>query len=155
MLPEHLLQLEMLVGSGLQALLSSRKATEECLDNSDSKMRYAAIMLMTHHWGPTEQFKNKCEEMAIRDTDSTVRSAALGCLGFCFATTDNQRVEQLLATIVCDESESYETRRSAYIALFIVNRLGSEHIPPGELLANLRIPTDVDWKFVQSRLHSE
>ena len=152
MLREHLVQLEIFVGPLLHSLLRSREATEEHLDDSDPKLRFAALVLMTHRWIPTEQFKNKCEEMAFKDSDTTVRSTAIGCLGSCYARTDNRRVEKLLANIVCNEMESYEVRRSAYVALFIVKSVNSEHMITGDSFINLRIPEGVDWMFVRSML---
>jgi hypothetical protein len=113
-------------------------------------MRWAALVLMTHHWGPTEQFKIKCEDMALRDADPQVRSIALGSLGSCFTETSDRRIEKLLAGVVADVSEKYSIRRAAYVALFYVN--GRQPMPRPELILNMRIPEDVDWDFVHAML---
>src|SRR5262249_16954836 len=131
---EHLGQLEMLAGPGVQSLLQSQEVTEDHLDDPDPKMRIAALVLMTVHSGPTEQFKRKCEAMAFQDPDRSVRSAAIGSLGTCFSSTGDRRVERLLAGVVCKETEDYRIRRSAYMSLFLVNGVPP---PPGELLVNL------------------
>jgi hypothetical protein len=85
--PEHLEDLEIrnaflewapdLYGPGVQSLMRSKQVTEEHLVDPDPKIRSAALMLMTYLWGPTDQFKGKCEEMALQDPVRTVRSTAL------------------------------------------------------------------------------
>jgi hypothetical protein len=74
------------------------------------------------------------------------RPVQLFCLGVCFAGTANQRIEIFLADVVCNDSESYNIRRSAYSSLFMINE--GQRMPPPELALNLRIPEDVDWTFV-------
>jgi hypothetical protein len=150
MMTTHLEQLQMFAGPGVQLLLRSQEATERHLDDLDPIMRWSAVIIMTYHWGPTEQFKTKCEEMALHDPDPIVRSKAIGSLGTCFAGTTNPRIENLLANVVCNESECYGARRSAYMSLFVVNQ--RKPMPPAELLLNLRIPEDVDWEYVHSML---
>ena len=148
--PEQLEQLQILAGPEVQSLLQSREATEEHLSDPNPKMRWSAVILLTHHWGPTEQFKLACEELASHDTDPLVRSKAIGCLGTWFARTANRRIEKLLAGIICDNSESYEVRRSAYTTLCMVN--GDKSTPTPNDVINLRIPEDIDWTFVNSML---
>jgi hypothetical protein len=141
-------QLEAFVGPGLQVLLHNRQLTEAYLDEKDAKMRWAAVVLLTYHWSPTNEFKDKCQYLALHDPDNLVRSKAIGSLGACFAGTGNRRVENLLGTLVANEDESYTSRRSAYAALFRVH--GSGPVPPAEKMLNLRIPEDIDWGFISS-----
>jgi hypothetical protein len=152
--PKHLEQLETMTGPGLRLLLENKQVTEEHLNDPEPKMRRAALTLMTYHWGSTEQFKGRCEEMVLRDPDATVRSTAISCLGTCFSGTDNRRIVKLLADVVCNESETYKMRRSAYLSLLIVS-MPPERMPRCEVLANLRIPEDVDWTFVHEKLTGE
>lgn len=147
---EQISQLEHMMGIGVQLLVRSKETTEACLDDRDPKKRYAALVLMTYHWGPTEHFTSRCERMALQDPEKMVRSAAISCLGTCLTGTHNRRVEKLLASIVCNESETYQTRSAAYSSLFIVS--GIARAIQAELLANLRIPEDVNWAFVHSVL---
>jgi hypothetical protein len=149
---EFITHLEMMAGAALQSLLESKEATQEHLDDADAKMRCAALTLMTYHWGPTEQFKNRCEAMAFEDSDSIVRSTAMSCLGWCFRGTDDRRIEKLLASVVCDNTADVRNRRSAYISLFHTKGVPSERMPRAKLLANLRVPEDVDWAFVQAMM---
>jgi hypothetical protein len=144
---EHLKLLEMGMGPGVQTLLQSQEATEAHIDDADPRMRFAALTLMTYHWGPTEEFQKRCEDMAFHDPDAKVRSRAIGCLGACFHDTDNRRLERLLADIVCNESATYAQRRAAYVALF---EISGANMPWVEVIANLRIPEDIDWAFVES-----
>src|SRR6516162_8535640 len=99
MSPEHLDQLARFAGPSAQLLFGSKEATEPYLDDTDPKKRWAAVTLMTYHWGPTEQFKRKCEEMAFHDPDPLVRSKAIGCLAFCLSGAADQRIETLLADV--------------------------------------------------------
>jgi HEAT repeat protein len=148
MIQEHLEQLARFVGPSAQSLFESQEATERRLDDPDPKMRWAAVTLMTYHWGAAEQFKAKCEWIAFHDPDPLVRSKAIGCLGFCFSGTSEQRIESILADVVSNDSEDYSVRRSAYISLLRVN--GAQKMPPPASALNLRIPEDVDWAFVRS-----
>lgn len=150
--PEHLQQLERVVGFRLRPLLVDAVSTEEYLYGPDPKTRYAALILMTYHWTPTDEFKVTCEHMALLDRDVLVRSTAIGCLGNCFTRTGNRRIEKLLANIVRNEAQPYQVRRSAYMSLFIVSTDCYEVMPPGEVWTNLRIPEGVDWAFVNSKL---
>lgn len=147
--PENLGQLELLAGPGVQSLLRSRAATEASLDDPDPKLRWAAVILMTHHWGLTEEFLSKCEEMAFNDSDQQVRSGAISWLGALFNGTGNRRIGKLLASIVCNNSERYTTRVSAYRSLLRVNGASGETVFR-ESLVNLRIPEDINWELVES-----
>src|SRR5438128_1389850 len=134
--PKHLEQLEQFVGPGIHTLLQSKEATNEQLNDANPKMRWAAVILMTYHWGPTEQFMRKCEHLALFDADPLGRVQAIRCLGACFAGTANRRIEKLLANIVCNDSESDRMRRSAYMSLFLLSAPPTERMPRPEFLAN-------------------
>jgi hypothetical protein len=147
---EQQAQLEMMAGSVVRQMLKSRETTESYLTDADPKARYAALLLLTHQWAPpTEQFAMTCEQMALRDTDATVRAIALTCLGNCYASTDDRRIGAVIATLVRTESEDYKVRRSAYGALFSVGGVPIESWPD---LDGLRFPDDVDWQFVNTFL---
>jgi hypothetical protein len=141
-------QLKTFVGPQLDLLLHNKEATEPYLDDPDPRMRWAAVILMTDHWAPTDAFKIKCENMAANDSDEGVRAKAIGCLGTCFAGTGERRIERFLAQIVLNDAQTYPVRRSAYAALLFVN--GAYRMPSAGSMLNLNIEQDVDWDFVRS-----
>ena len=115
-------------------------------------VRFAALVLMTHHWQSTESFAGKCENLTTNDPDPVVRATAIGCFGCIYARSNNQRVEKLLARIVFDEAESRRIRERAYFSLLTVNGETFDHMPLAESVINFRMPEDVDWGFVRSFL---
>jgi hypothetical protein len=147
--PENLQQLEMLIGPDVKLLIASREATERHLDDPDAKLRWASVMLLVHHWGFPEEFKKKCEEIAFHDPDQKVRSGALGALGTLFSGTYDRRIGKLLASVVCNNSENYSNRVSAYRSLLRVSRATGQDIFR-ESFINLKIPEDIDWQVVES-----
>jgi hypothetical protein len=150
MTSQQLEQMKEFVGPSLPQLLRSKEVSEEHLGDADPKIRWAAVILMTYHWDITEKFKSQCELIALHDPDPSVRTKAIGCLGFCYARSANGRIEKLLAHVVCNDGESHGIRQAAYMSLLMIN--GGRPMPPPASALNLRIPEDVDWVFVHSML---
>lgn len=147
---EQLRQLETMVGPGLHQLLESEEKTRFALDHPDWKLRFAALNLMTYHWGPTEEFKERCLRAALQDQDEHVRSAGISALGWCYRATGNRVILKVLADLICDESQNYGIRRAAYTSLFIISGVPSDALPREDLLVRPSFPDEISWGFVES-----
>ena len=117
----------------------------EHLRHPKAKYRFAALDLIDWKWGVTQEVADICEELVVSDPDVSVRGLAAVRLGGYYSRSGNLRVGDLLARIVCKESENPQVRQSAYRALYW---LPEEFIwlPP----LDFRFPNDVDWEFVDS-----
>src|SRR5206468_2304275 len=107
----------------LDAMLRSREQAQACLEHSDSKVRFVALDVLSHHWEPNRDLAQVCEKMVFSDPDPEIRAVAATTLGACYARTADSRVAKLLANIVSDGSQPSPVRVSAYHSLFAVQGL--------------------------------
>ncbi|MHC4180699.1 MAG: tetratricopeptide repeat protein [Planctomycetota bacterium] len=134
-------------------MLESPQGAERFLEHPEPLVRMVAIEVLEHHWEPDPTLARACERMAFEDTDSVVRSIAIGVFASCYSYTDDPRVGRILATVVRDEKQPVEFRSAAYNGLFclrgkVLTLDGLCGIPP----TSVRFPEEVDWAFVDGFL---
>jgi hypothetical protein len=136
------------VGASADEMAQDRAEAERQLDNADPKIRRVALSILDFLWEARGEpgFADKCEQIAIGDTDSDVRANALGIMGLCYENTRDRRVGKLLAQVVLDESQPLSPRTQAYTALFYLRR----RRPLFKSARVFQVPEDVDWQFVKS-----
>lgn len=150
---------ERLAGPLAERMLQTQDVAVQSLGHPDPKVRMVALRVVSFYWGvkPGDESVRVCEQMALGERDSEVRSAALTALGVCYERTDDVRIGRLLATIVNDDREAPISRLGAYQALFAVRGL-TQPLWPGALAQPPtlpRVPEDIDWSFVESFLAEE
>ena len=144
-----------LAGSVLPEMLSSQSKAESYLDHTDSNLRRAALLVIGMNWSPTPEFRAICSRMMLGDCDTAVRIEAMEAFAASCAETDAAETGQLLAHIVCNQSQPLDIRKHAHAGLFGLRARRHGPWVDGWLEATspeFRIPDDVDWSFVRSFL---
>jgi hypothetical protein len=146
---------EGLAGAELDRMLESPDTTARYLEHSDPKLRRVALSILTSHWQPTASAARECERLELQDPDPEVRKTARSCLISSYSKLHDPRLAQVFARIVKDESESPDSRISAYESLFQLLGLPPDRWPGMRMrLGELSFPEDVDWDMVENCLHS-
>jgi len=135
-----------LAGGECDKMMASPGTARGYLSHPDSKVRMAALSILTRHFGLWEETQAECERMADADIAASVRLCAKLCLVSCYQRAGDPRGKQVLARIVRDGSEADETRLSCYALL----RSLHDPSPPKQ---PEHFPGDVDWEFVDEMLN--
>jgi hypothetical protein len=136
-------------GPYLPVMMRSSETTLAFLFHSDSQVRQAALHLAAYHWNTVPRIAPECEHLARTDSDETVRAAAIGVLGSCYARSKNGPITEFLAKTTLDNHQSDSVRIRAYISLIRVHGYSSHH---GKPLAAIQSPVDFDWEFIYETL---
>ena len=138
-----------LAGPFLRVMLESRVSAESFLTHADPKLRCAAIIVLSMHWGNSAEFAQTCDDLLRSDPSLKVRLQALAAIEGFYGGTDNLRIGGMVARMVLEDSLPLELRRAAYRSLFSIRGM-----PTAALLKaaspTFRFPEDVDWPFLES-----
>ena len=97
---------------------NEREFAFAALQSKSWKQRYAALVLLNHHWQiDSEIQESACKSAFENDKHIQVRLNALTKLGKLFEHTFDENISRYLARIVLDENHPYRLRRSAYDAI--------------------------------------
>lgn len=144
-----------LAGSELDHILESPEAAARYLKHPEPRLRQAALSVLTKHWQPTPSVMQECERLELQDADPEVRKTARSSLISCYSKLHDPRLAQVFARIVMDESDSLNSRISAYEALFQVRGMPPDTWPGMRMrMGELKFPEDVDWSLVETCMHS-
>lgn len=138
----------------LNRMFADRGYAEQNLGSADATCRSAAIMVMAHHWGPSESFKEACKRVAVADSAPIVRECAFSCFCSCYRGVEDASVGELAAVLTYDNSQRRELRCRAYRVLFDFHARHriTVSLPPSPDSPNFRFPEDVDWHLVDTFL---
>ena len=95
---------EKLAGPYYSQMISNRESCESYLGHPDPKICCAALFTLGFQWPRTKQLGLVCEKLFLSDPDPEVRLNALTGLALCYSSTDDDRVGDLIARIVYDET---------------------------------------------------
>jgi len=145
-----------LAGPLLDEMLANQQAAERSLEDSDPRVRVAALNVLEERWKPAigSDCLRRVFAMATGDADEQVRSIAASCLAACHAATDDVPVGRLLAQMVLDESAKVSSRALAYSSLHTLRGLAPPEVTQlaRKLGERPRFPDYIDWSFVRSFL---
>lgn len=139
-----------LAGERVDQMVKSYQDAIKCLEDTSGIIRMVALEILLGVWRThtTSEFRQKCEQMAIEDSDPQVRSMAVIALGSVYENTNDPVVGKLLASLIKEHSLPSGIRESAYHSLYSLCGQSAAWI---ELNLNgFRFPNDVDWEFVNS-----
>jgi hypothetical protein len=137
---------EVLAGDQVEGMLTNLEKAKQNLQHPSWRLRLAAISILRERWKLYEELARVLEKMAFEDAHPQVRASALFSLACCLEGT-NERIGQMLASVVKNPALSKDFRASAYNGLFrLRGRPASQSPMPG----TYRVPEDVDWQFVDS-----
>jgi hypothetical protein len=117
------------------------------LKHADPHARLAALLFYRDTSQRPPDFTEVCKQLALEDTDLTVRCCTLTGLGMSHWKTGDAVIGRLLAGFVGDETQPDEFRKLAYFNLFSIT--GQDDYPNPQ---TFQFPQDLDWKFVESFL---
>jgi HEAT repeat protein len=145
-----------MAGSTLDRMRRSPAEAIAFLEDSDWKIRWAAIQVLRDNWGLQNavDVTLALKKTALTDPTARVRAAAFAAISKLYERTDEPRIGKLLASVVLNENEPYEVRCAAHNGLHVLRGLavptwpGLAAIPP----TPFRIPEDIDWDFIRSYL---
>ena len=100
---------ENLAGPFLEQMLHSLPAAESLLANPDAKVRLAALLILRQNWKPVN-FRQICENLALKDPDEQVRDVAVISLGRFYHGTNDADVGRFVANLVHDPSRTTRMR---------------------------------------------
>jgi hypothetical protein len=135
-----------LAGEKLDQFLSSEQETLNAFSDPDPKIRHVAVHLAINHWKLKSSIADLYEKIGINDSDSGVRSSAIGAIGFVYVGSRNERIGHLLASFVQDETLTESARCRAYRALIQVH--GPRGLQPGRIPSSAYHLKDIEWAFV-------
>lgn len=144
-------RLEVLAGGELNAMLVSREMTQSYLSHPDSKLRCAAIILMSMHWKGGEELVANWEFVVANDSSDDVKQEMICALADYYGGSNDCRVGKLLATLVRNTLQSLIVREAAYQALFQLRGIPAGNWPVVKKLeCGFHFPDQVIWEFVDS-----
>jgi hypothetical protein len=138
-----------IAGSALDMMLESPGGAESYLRNPYPELRRVALQVLTHHWKAYESIAFPCEQLSLHDDDPEVRIQAICSLGLCYMNTNQARIANILAKLICNDKESDELRTASYLSLLIVVGRTDPHADSClKAMRLLRFPDDIDQALI-------
>jgi hypothetical protein len=140
-----------LVGSLVSEMLCDLECVERGLTDSDSRIRYVALKMMSGEWPPTPAGVTAAYQILHAQHETELYNDAVLILSQYYAGTNDKAIGGCLASIVYNESFPTQARLKAYAGLYDIR--GTPIVAHPTVRAapkELRFPEDVDWSFVAS-----
>jgi HEAT repeat protein len=139
-----------LAGPFAERIMRDREEAKAYLTYPDSRVRRAAIIAIIDHWGSSPEFEEYCITTLLEEHDLDLRATALSALSKAYQGTANERVVQLLRTLLNDKTCPEKLGALAYLAFFRVSgKQVDKKIRSNILHGTFCFPRDIDFSLME------
>src|SRR6266568_5086814 len=129
------------LGDRLDAMLESRTATLDGLNDASASIRQGALRLLAYYWDPDPAMEQRYMQMLATDPNSDVRASAILCLVHLSTENSKDDICRMCAHIARDSANTRNLRAVAYKGLLTLKGY-SMTISMGRAFLNRNVDLD-------------
>ena len=103
-------------------VVRDEESWQGCLSNPDPRFRLLGLSLYTGKAPTNPHVIDRISDMALLDSEESVRISTIFALVSIFLTTSDQKILKLLAGLALEAAESNDLRKAAYWALVLLGQ---------------------------------